>query len=390
MQLVPVNDTSTDGKLTSIASAVQNVCNATLSLLFTGSLFVWGLLVNRKQAWRTDGGTAAFGVGALLLAIASTTITFVYIPSKDQYNWMPGLMWSVILWQSFLGWWWWVGAGMSVAVGEVDELLRREEKRRKKRKAKIEAKKVRKEKAHTFWKGVAGVLGVYRPPDSSSSTEGEGGPRLASSPRVRSSASSSARIKRFDTKTTVSSFSSSSSPPSTPPDSVLDRIKVLAKYGYEWYLYLRHAHLMASRVQAEENVGKIHQVYGKEGADVGDPPSDVGWGLGSFGMRQAKDTESGLEREQGFQRILDQRKSEAEEWVDEPEDDEGTTTDGFERGPVEGSSKRRTFKVARTSGPDVGMSKTSPSSSIQESRRSSMWYWGPLQRWRLRDTTTYT
>ena len=114
MQLVPLGDTSEDEKLTDIATAAQNVCNATLSLLFTASLLIWGFLVNRKQAWRTDGGTAAFGVGALMLALASTTITFIYIPSKDHYAWMPGLMWAVILWQSFLGWWWWVGAGMGV------------------------------------------------------------------------------------------------------------------------------------------------------------------------------------------------------------------------------------------------------------------------------------
>ena len=159
MQLVPLNDSSTDGRLTSIATAVQNVCNATLSLLFTGSLFIWGFAFNRKQAWRTDGGTAAFGVGALMLALASTTITFIYIPSKDHYAWMPGLMWAVILWQSFLGWWWWVGAGMGI--GEVDEMLRREEKRRKKRRARIARREMRKGKAETFFRGVAGAVG-YR------------------------------------------------------------------------------------------------------------------------------------------------------------------------------------------------------------------------------------
>ncbi|EGO26412.1 hypothetical protein SERLADRAFT_355278, partial [Serpula lacrymans var. lacrymans S7.9] len=100
MQLIPIYyDTS----LVSLVNDVRNVCNATLSLLFTLALLIWGLLVNRRQAWRTDGGTAAFGAGAISLAIISTTLNFLYIPSQDQYVWMPKLMWAVVLWQSFLG-----------------------------------------------------------------------------------------------------------------------------------------------------------------------------------------------------------------------------------------------------------------------------------------------
>ncbi|KAI0774811.1 hypothetical protein BD413DRAFT_454794, partial [Trametes elegans] len=100
MHVLRIHD---NANLVKIASAIQNICNATLSLLFTGSLFLWGCLVNRRDAWRTDGGTAAFGVGALTLALVSTSLTFLYIPRRDQYTWMPSLMWAVILWQSFLG-----------------------------------------------------------------------------------------------------------------------------------------------------------------------------------------------------------------------------------------------------------------------------------------------
>ena len=107
-----------DAKVANVASAVQNICNATLSLLFTSALILWGCVINRRDAWRTDGGTAAFGAGAITTALISTALTFLYIPSRDQYAWMPGLMWAVILWQSFLGWWWWVGAGMGV--GELE------------------------------------------------------------------------------------------------------------------------------------------------------------------------------------------------------------------------------------------------------------------------------
>ncbi|KIY46047.1 hypothetical protein FISHEDRAFT_47905, partial [Fistulina hepatica ATCC 64428] len=100
MQLIPINSTD---QVSSFASAVRNVCNATLSIIFTISLFLWGFLVNRKQAWRMDGGTAAFGCAALTLALISTALTILYVPREEEYIWLPGLIWAVILWQSFLG-----------------------------------------------------------------------------------------------------------------------------------------------------------------------------------------------------------------------------------------------------------------------------------------------
>ncbi|OCH85410.1 hypothetical protein OBBRIDRAFT_711337, partial [Obba rivulosa] len=93
----------TDTRMSRAAFVVQNVCNATLSLLFTASLLLWGLLLHRARAWRTDGGTASFGLGASALALASTTITFLYIPADAQYEWLHGLIWALVLWQSFLG-----------------------------------------------------------------------------------------------------------------------------------------------------------------------------------------------------------------------------------------------------------------------------------------------
>ncbi|CDZ97796.1 hypothetical protein [Phaffia rhodozyma] len=119
---------------------IRNICNSTLTLLFTSALFIWGFVINRKRAWRTDGGTAAFGAGALILAVSGTAVNFIEI-KIDKLSWLQHLILSIILWQMWLGWWWWVGSGMGI--GEVEDMLEKEH--RKTRKA--EQRQRRKEKA---------------------------------------------------------------------------------------------------------------------------------------------------------------------------------------------------------------------------------------------------
>jgi len=48
---------------------------------------------------------------------------------------MSGLLWSIILWQSYLGWWWWVGSGASPTKGGVEYWRERRRARRGARKA---------------------------------------------------------------------------------------------------------------------------------------------------------------------------------------------------------------------------------------------------------------
>jgi hypothetical protein len=62
----------------------------------------------------------AFGAGATILAIVSTAINFVEV-KEDTINWLQNLLWAIVLWQSWLGFWWWVGSGMGV--GEVEVSL---------------------------------------------------------------------------------------------------------------------------------------------------------------------------------------------------------------------------------------------------------------------------
>jgi len=132
VQLLPISGSL---RLNTIASAVENVCNATLSLLFTVALFVWGFLVNRRKAWRTDGGTAVFGVAALTLAVVGTALNFLYVHKEDEFLWLPLLVWAVLLWQSFLGWWWWVGAGSGSGLPSDEDY---DDEERVRREAKIE------------------------------------------------------------------------------------------------------------------------------------------------------------------------------------------------------------------------------------------------------------
>jgi hypothetical protein len=384
MQLIPIrgigNQDAKTAAIVNYSDAVRNVCNATLSFLFTASLFVWGFLVNRKQAWRTDGGTAAFGAGALALAIMSTVLNILYIPSQDQYVWLPGLMWAVVLWQSFLGWWWWVGAGMGV--GEVEELLKREEKRERKRKLKKERRKEQKEKAKLVWKGVTGAFSYRgKQADKTESEDGDdetvivedesfkqeeqahGGTSIAASREAQRALSSS---------TTIALSSGASSANSIPSPYAR-----ASRFLHKWYDVVRLAHLKAARKQAVERVERIQQVYRREEATRagGDPGSGIGgWGLGSYGIRE-------MEREPKFDKGIgsdgDDQDGRGEKLKPSWEEQ---NHEGQARHRREHPSDESILEPARIE------------AAIREERRqpSSMWWWGPLRRWRLQDATVYS
>jgi hypothetical protein len=287
MQLLPISGSP---QVTSISSAVRNVCNATLSLLFTISLFVWGFLVNRQQAWRTDGGTAVFGVAALVLAVVSTALNFLYVHKEDEFVWLPTLVWAVVLWQSFFGWWWWVGAGSGGGLtgkdDEMEEKLQRRAKRETRRKAAEERSQKRKLMAQQVWQGVASALS-----------------RETSPPRRRRRRPSSSHtlvdeeveMSSLDRNHRSTSFETSGRIPSYMPN-----------IAFRWYKSLRRAHIDAARLQAEETAERMR-------------------GIGQDRMR---------DEEGSGDRVLSES---------------------------EGAPKSNSF-----------------------------WWWGPLGRWRLQDSTTYS
>ncbi|KAJ7772081.1 hypothetical protein DFH07DRAFT_734194 [Mycena maculata] len=257
MQLIPISGSE---RVNSVTAAARNVCNATLSLLFTLALFIWGLLVKRKDAWRTDGGTAAFGCGALTLALVSTALNFLYVPREEEYMWLPGLMWAVVLWQSFLGWWWWVGAGSDPSLDkeEIVRLMRREAKRAARKKRRIETKA----RAKTMWRGVTGALG---PRKKATPTQQRG-----ANPESTAASPSPIPPAAPASSTSTTSLSSSATLSSLPGFVPLCMRK--------WYSSLRDEHNVAARQQAAERRERISELERTHSVRTG-------WGLGSFAWK---------------------------------------------------------------------------------------------------------
>ncbi|KAI6046324.1 hypothetical protein EDC04DRAFT_2630012 [Pisolithus marmoratus] len=370
MQLLPlIAGPTTVG----ISEATRNVCNAALSLLFTSSLIIWGFFVNRKQAWRTDGGTAAFGAGAIILALMSTTLNFIYIPRQDQYAWMPRLMWAVVLWQSFLGWWWWVGAG--VGVREVEELLAKEQKKQQKRKLREQRRKEQKERAKSVWKG---VTSAFKP--TAASARSQQGYR---SNGGEESDGDGMQMNRATSSTT-------GTVPTTWHPAHLAR---------RWYARLRHDHLTAAHLQAVARVERIHQVFGREEVrnSMREPGTQVvGWGLGSYGLREAE-----RERREVDEEIAGPGGTKVQHTDNDTEfSSSGTESDGGlsrERRrdqPAQlrcRSTTRHHYVPAEGSSPTELRSSSPPAQpqEMHDDAGSSMWWWGPLRKWRLKDSTTY-
>ncbi|KNZ73949.1 hypothetical protein J132_09024 [Termitomyces sp. J132] len=363
MQLLPMSDSD---RANSIASAVRNVCNATLSLLFTAALLIWGLLVNRKNAWRTDGGTAAFGAAALTLALVSTALNFLYVPREEEYVWLPALIWAVILWQSFLGWWWWVGTGSAsgLMLGERDilEKLEKEAKRELRRKEARERRRENKMRAKKAWKGVAGAFIPY--------TTGNRGRTSHPTCRIKSQRMdrSSPPPRSMDLNSDsppnqLASSISSSSSSSNESQSIIPRL--LPARVHRWYTSLRHAHLLAARQQAVERVERIREMERK-----GNDATSHGWGLGSFAWRIRRDQDI-RPRPQEFE-MYDHSSA----WSHPESEPRSSGQDQeLDRQTVE---KTEAARHARH-----------PPRSLPAPRQNSMWWWGPLARWRLQDSTSY-
>jgi hypothetical protein len=336
MQLLPIRN---DHNVISIASAVRNVCNATLSLIFTAFLFVWGLLVNKHQAWRTDGGTAAFGVSALSLALVSTALTFLYVPHEEEFLWLPGLIWAVVLWQSFLGWWWWVGAGSGIGEGLDSDAIRRKEKRD----VKGHEKKGKDGKTRLSSRGPVATYGTRRRTvRCGSDIEEAGGPRSFPSDDHESPG----QIEGSTRSVTVAPRTNL--PPMLPPTF------------HKWYAKIRQAHWSAAKEQAVERIQRIREL---ENENRQSPWFSSRWGLDYFDFGRIGRTDRGIPQSSTTDRRENAQERESSQNADVL--------------PVDQNSQREQVDHHREgAGNDVAGVR-------------SMWWWGPLRQWRLRDSTVY-
>ncbi|KAF9012569.1 hypothetical protein BDQ17DRAFT_1344184 [Cyathus striatus] len=367
MQLIGIHDSN---HVNEIASAVKNVCNATLSLLFTVALFIWGLLVNRRQAWRTDGGTAVFGASALTLALVSTGLNVLYVDKEEEYVWLPGLMWAVILWQSFLGWWWWVGAGSGSSIGMTDE-EEMEEKLRK------EAKR----------EGMTGALSRDGEQDDH---EGH-----TTSVRTRSQAGETGNITehsgthRRHRRQAPRDRPSSSSPQGSPTPSMTRSVvstatsvysfmtlpTILPAVIHKWYASLRRAHRIAARQQDVERVERIRELSTRDTARTGmDGQREK---MGKELRERKRDDEDGGSETEMDSGIDHQRRR-----MDTNTEDHHTHEEGDIDDRIPTPERKNDVFAERTH----VLNEPAPAQPI---RPRSLWWWGPLFRWRLQDSTVY-
>ena len=333
------NVTPEQHQLYDIIDAARNICNLTLSLLFTLSLLIWGFLVNRNSAWRTDGGTGAFGAGALSLALVSTGLNFLNVFVSPRFEWLPPLLWAVVLWQSFLGWWWWVGSASGIAGREFDmERRGKKEQKRAKRNRRQMGSKEDSSMGSTLggttarldrWKSSVGVTLARRRPSANTLVPPSQSTLQADSIELTSITSIASAPGDTQSPDAGSSILTSRSP------SYSTQLFFAAQRAWR---SLRQAHVRATRVQAIE-----HQIQIQMQLENGN-------GLGRFPGG------TGGERQLSAMRT---------------DDAEGVSDEGS---PSE--SGRNTH--ARNQRDD----KVIPSPS-------SMWWWGPVKRWRLRDSTTY-
>lgn len=398
MQLVPIEGIESPKKSVVVSLVVRNICNATLSLLFTTALFIWGFLVNRRQAWRTDGGTAIFGCGALSLAVISTALNFLYVDRAEDYVWLPGLLWAIILWQSFLGWWWWAGAGSGsglLSISEtyhLEERLRRQEKREMRRRETKERHRAAKKRAKEVIKDMAGVFG--RPgnsDDSDSVSTAVAGLSTTAVDTFGSSNTPSDRPRRrrhnkssadenVDMETEFSDAESEAQDAAAISSSHRTGFQqILPEFVFRWYASLRHAHLEAARDQEVERARRIRGLGRRH------PIRKGGWGLGSFGLRRAREWSSEREDHEGA------RKARQDRWTpslkrtssEETLTLRTMTADGEPQNSW-GFSKEHHTGRRSSDRPTPG-----PPTIPPPTHSRSIWWWGPLRRWRLQDTTVY-
>lgn len=338
----------------SIAESVKNICNSALAILFSVALCIWGFFINYKEAWRTDGGTAIFGAGAVALSLFSMGLNLYQI-AKLPPVWIPPLVWTVVLWQSFLGWWWYVGS----AAAEPRSRHRKKKRAKGANKKRTEDDNARLSRVRTK---------LNRGGADSTSVTGSAVRRRNRAAQVDQNASAG------EDEGTVSHQSNSTSEGSTAP-KVPWPLNRLPEPVLTLLFKLRQEHRNAAQQQQAENEQRRFNVYGDERAR-GVPGS--GWGLGSFAFRstEARNRENERDVARGG-RIPDHDTAAVEMQTMRNRD-----------GSADGRNMWGDEVVDRVD--DNALRSRRPPLRSLETPKSTWSLMGPLRRWRVKDATTYS
>ncbi|GAA6058560.1 hypothetical protein JCM10212_006999 [Sporobolomyces blumeae] len=392
---------STHPAVNDLGDAIWNTANSSLTLLYTMALFIWGLTLNRSRAWRAEGGTAIFGIMALTLGVLGTAVNFVEI-KEDRMKWLPGVVTCILLWQSWVGFWWWVGAGMWA--GEAEDV----QKRREKKERKIEAKRRRKEakeKAEAESNRIGGAGSSARSVVGSGSLRRRLGrtttlddrrtvvedpielqdlsPRAADRPGERShSLAPDARRPPRPSPGTESDSTLSSSRPTTHHfyDPVLNLF-------VPFFTRLRTAHDAAAVAQAAKPPGLPEEVR-------------RGWGIRALMMRGRKERGERRQAAQGVVRDgaeleAGERRAGFQLEGGQRLDDHGNGDDAWEDEDLSSQGESSSSGGGRRRNDDAGATASYPprrssDAVVNESEDQTSWWWrGWIGRARLRDVSTW-
>lgn len=223
----------------------------------------------------------------------------------------------------------------------VEKMLRKEEKRERKRRERETKRMERRERARTVFRGVADAL---RPGEIEEEiveevddNVDEGTEQPTSTNRVASASS-----RRSHSRTQVYPRSAT-----TRASDIVD--SSVGQWFVKWFLLIRQEHRTATREQAVERTERMQNAY----------ENGAGWGLGSFAMTR-----------------LDHRRPPGREAT---EDSVRSTSEG----ESEGDGRSAGPQISRRPEPSV------VDQRVASSRPPSASWWGPLQRWRLKDSTAY-
>lgn len=278
-------------------------------------------------------------------------------------KWLPGLVSCILLWQSWVGFWWWVGAGMWT--GEAEEVEKKNAKKKRRAEAKV-AKRERRERREereraegesAVGSARSGILPALR---RRITGRENGAPEEIELREMRSNnAPAGANV--------TESVSSGSTP--VPPTHIFSPLVALFA---PFFARLRSAHDEAAVARAALPPGLpdhvrrgwgIRALMMRGRRERGERRGEVGEGEDGGGEIGAGERRAGFVGD-GGERLEDDWEDDASEDSEESTREEDTT--------------ERRERVPRETGEEE-----------EEEERGRSWWRGAVARWRVKDVSSY-